>query len=359
VPDGGSAAYYTFHIAANAPSSLAFAALGQRDIAPYVMRIRALALEGQLHGTGSTNPELTRAGRFDLAFVLVYLAPLVLFVLLHDLVSGEREAGRWMLLEAAPGSRSLWLLRVTVRALAVVAVIAMPLLAGTWASGASLGQVASALGIVAATVGFWTAVSLLLSRRESASGTNAARLAAAWFALTLVAPGAAQLAVNALVPVPQGADLLRLNREAVHSGWDLPKDATMSRFFVSHPQWSRTPPVTRPFHWKWYFAFQHLGDEEVSALAGAYRDGVARREALARRVGWLIPPVGLQQALHRVARTDVSAQLAFQDEVRGFHAELRHFYYPFIFNEIPFSEHDFARAPRFGSTSLAGDRSAP
>ena len=76
--DPGNAAYYTFHATWDRPSPLAFAALGQRDIAPYVLRVRALALEGQIHESESYNAELALPGRFDWAFVLTFLAPLVL-----------------------------------------------------------------------------------------------------------------------------------------------------------------------------------------------------------------------------------------------------------------------------------------
>jgi ABC-2 type transport system permease protein len=74
--DAGAAAYYTLHGTWDAPSPTAFLALGLRDAAPYVLRVRALALQAQLHEGESFNPELALAGRFDFAFVLVYLAPL-------------------------------------------------------------------------------------------------------------------------------------------------------------------------------------------------------------------------------------------------------------------------------------------
>jgi ABC-2 type transport system permease protein len=92
--NAGSAAYYTFHSTWDAPSPTAFLALGLRDAAPYVLRVRALALQAQLHEGESFNPELALAGRFDFSFVLVYLAPLFLIALLYDLISGERRAGR-------------------------------------------------------------------------------------------------------------------------------------------------------------------------------------------------------------------------------------------------------------------------
>ncbi|MFN5269965.1 MAG: hypothetical protein ACK5DN_07370 [Hyphomonadaceae bacterium] len=80
--DAGDAAYYRFHPTWDPPSALAFAALGQRDIAPSILRIRALALEGQIYENEAQNPELALPGRLDFSVVLVYFAPLVVVVLL-------------------------------------------------------------------------------------------------------------------------------------------------------------------------------------------------------------------------------------------------------------------------------------
>ena len=75
--DAGSPAYYTFHNTWDKPSDTAFLALGLRDAAPYVMRVRALGLQAQLYEGEVFNPELALSGRFDFAFVLIYLVPLI------------------------------------------------------------------------------------------------------------------------------------------------------------------------------------------------------------------------------------------------------------------------------------------
>ena len=81
------------------------------------MRVRALGLQAQLYDGEVFNPELTLPGRFDFAFVLVYLAPLFLIALLHDLLSGEREAGRLkLLLVLQKRGGAIWQRRALLRA---------------------------------------------------------------------------------------------------------------------------------------------------------------------------------------------------------------------------------------------------
>jgi ABC-2 type transport system permease protein len=346
--DAGNAAYYTAHATWDAPSALAFAALGQRDVAPYVLRIRALGLEGQLQESENYNAELALPGRFDWAFVLIYLAPLLLIALLHDLRSGEREAGRWPMLQAmAHAPRALWARRIGLRIMVLFAALAIPFVVGAHLLQAGWADTAAVLAIAAGYLLFWTMLCLWLGRPNRASVTNAAMLAATWLVLTLILPALALVAINGAVPVRQGVELTLVQRENVHAGWDRPKEATMQAFFREHPEWRGTSPVEGGFHWKWYYAFQHLGDVSVREQAAAYRDGLEARARWTGRLGYILPAVGVQSAMHRTARTDLAAQLAYQDRIRSFHDQIRRFYYPYVFNEVPFREADFARAPRW------------
>ncbi|MFZ5707550.1 MAG: DUF3526 domain-containing protein [Pseudomonadota bacterium] len=345
--DAGDAAYYSFHPTWDAPSTLAFAALGQRDIAPYILRIRALALEGQIHESENYNAELALPGRFDWAFVLAYLAPLFLILLLHDIFSGEREAGRQQFLTVmARSSRRMWARRVLLRGGLLSAMLLLPFAVGALLSGSGLPALAVA-GVAALYLIVWTLICVGVARAGRRSLANAASLAALWLFLTLVAPGLALLAINGAIPVRQGVELTLAQREAVHAGWDKPKAATMDAFFRYHPEWRNTPPVEGGFHWKWYHAFQHLGDRSVADQAAAYRDGLKARDLWTRRIGYVLPAVGAQVAIHRLAQTDLEAQQAYQDRIRAYHDRLRRFYYPYIFDDRPFTVEDFQRAPRW------------
>lgn len=348
--DAGNAAYYTFHATWDEPAPLAFAAIGQRDVAPYVLRVRALSLESQIHEGENYNAEMALPGRFDWAFVLIYLAPLFLIALLHDLRSAEREAGRMAMLQSMVRNEPmLWLRRVAWRVGLTYLALCIPFTLGALAMAAPAGEVFSMLSLAALYLLFWTTLALLVARLGFGSVTNAASLAAAWLVLTLVLPGLALLAINAAVPVRQGVELTLAQREMVHAGWDRPREETMQAFFRHHPEWQDTPPIEGGFHWKWYYAFQHLGDVSVADQSSAYRAGLEQRERWTRRVGYLLPAVGVQAGMHRLARTDLAAQMAYQDRIRAFHTALRRFYYPYIFNEVPFTMTDFDKAPRWAT----------
>ncbi|MFN3727698.1 MAG: ABC transporter permease [Allosphingosinicella sp.] len=355
-PDGdaGYAAYYTFYLTWDRPSPLAFAALGQRDIQPYTLRVRALGLQAQLYESENVNPELALPGPFDWAFVLIYLAPLVVIGLMHDLVSGEREAGRLRLLLSLPGGRGLWLRRLGVRFGLVFAALGLPLVAGLLIAATPVPLGLAGLGVAALYLGFWFGLGLLVAAMVRTSGAGAAALLGCWILLTLVLPTLASTAINRAVPAGRGIDLTLAQRETVHAAWDQPKEATFERFFVNHPEWRGTPPVTTRFHWKWYFAFHQVGDEAVAPQLEEYRASLAARERWTERSGWLLPSVATQVLLHRLADTDLAAQLAYQDSISDLHRRVRYFYYPYLFEERPFTRADFEALPAYEPRPFGG-----
>lgn len=349
-PDYGDAAYAAFHLTWNPPSDLAFAAMGQRDIAPWMLRVRALALEGQIHETDSFNPELSLTGRFDYAFVMAFLLPLFAIVVMYDMVSAEREAGRIPLLVATAGDvRRLWALRTAVRVLGLLLACLLPLWLGGVLVGTSAASLLRASNIVVVTVLVWSALILLFTFRPWSSAVIATSLTGVWLAVALILPLGGKVLIDRLEPGIDGAQIALLQRETVNDGWDLPKAATLEPFFVTHPEWADTRPVTEPFHWKWYYAFQQRGDEVAAELSVAYRAAIARRDALTGWVALLSPPVAVQRALQRAAGTDVQASLAYDARIREFHESLRRYYYPFLFNEEPYRLEALRDLPQFSA----------
>jgi ABC-2 type transport system permease protein len=174
-----------------------------------------------------------------------------------------------------------------------------------------------------------------------------AALVAAWWLLAVLVPYGSRTLVERVVPVPDGARIALVQREAVHGAWDLPKETTMGAFTGVYPEWRAHAEVTRPFEWKWYYAFQEVGDLRAADLSQRYREGVAARDRLIGRWTWLSPPALVQRALQRLAATDVPAHLRYLDSVRAFHVALRKFHYPKLFLEQPFDPERVAALPSY------------
>jgi ABC-2 type transport system permease protein len=345
--DAGSPAYYTFYNTWDPPSQAAFLALGLRDVAPYVLRVRALGLQAQLYEGESFNPEVALPGRFDFAFVLIYLTPLFAIALLHDVVSAERESGRLRLLQAMPNTHQLWLRRIGLRYALLLACLIVPAALGAIWSRTPPAVLLALLVVGAAYLAFWVGVSVLVATSRWRSVANATALMGVWAALVLVLPTLANMVLVRAIPVHQGVDLMLKQRQVVHGAWEVPREETMRKFYAGHPEWKDSAPLPATFRYKWYFAFHQLGDESVAGQVREYRDGLLARQTWSDRLGWILPGVAAQSVLHRLADTDLPAQLAYQDRIAAFHGDVRRFYYGYMFNERSFGTADFAKLPAF------------
>jgi ABC-2 type transport system permease protein len=346
--DWGAAAYHSFHLTFDPPSNFAFAALGQRDVAAWKHRVRMLAVEGQIHERDAGHPVLALIGRFDFAFLVAFIVPLVLIVLLHDLRAGERAAGRHdLLISTARHAARLWALRATLRAGGVFAGAAVPLVIAGAGAGTPGPTLLAACGLLLLYLLFWTAVCSGLAAWQQSGEMILAMLVALWIVLSVVVPAAGRMAIDRAVPVPSGADIIMTQREAVNDAWDLPKSTTMTAFVERHPQWAAYSTVNRPFEWKWYYAFQQVGDQKAQALSEAYTTGRQERDRLAGWLAFIAPPILLQRSLQTLARTDQRSSLSYEARVRSFHAALRAFYYPKLFRDEAFDPGQLNALPEF------------
>lgn len=206
--------------------------------------------------------------------------------------------------------------------------------------------IAIVLVVTAGYLAFWGGVALLVATRLGAAASATASMAV-WAMLTLILPAIVGIVVTRAIPVRQGVELMMAQRQAVHGAWERPREETMRRFYARHPEWRHSAPLPAAFHWKWYFAFHQNGDDSVAAEARAYRAGLLARQGWTTRLGWVLPGVGAQGMLHRIADTDLVAQLAYHDQIAAFHRQLLAFYYPYLFNDRSFGTADFGRRPSF------------
>ncbi|MEO0576582.1 MAG: DUF3526 domain-containing protein [Pseudomonadota bacterium] len=354
--DWGSAAYYSFHLTYDPPSAFAFAALGQRDSTAWKHRVRMLAMEGQIHERDAGNPVFALIGRFDFAFLVTFVVPLLLIALLHDLRAAERAVGRHDLLVAtATNAKAFWFTRATVRAVGVYIAVIIPLIIGGVLSRTSPITMLLASAAVALYIAFWMWVCLRVSAWQQSAGAIVSALLGVWVLLAVVVPALGRIVIDQTVSLPHGSDILLTQREAVNDAWDLPVVTTMDAFVARHPEWAPYTEVGQEgFEWKWYYAFQQVGDQHVEPLTNAYREGRLLRDRWASRIALLSPPALMERTLQKLADTDIPASIAYELEVRRYHDSLREFYYPKLFKGEAFDPQAFERLPVF--TPIAQSR---
>ncbi len=351
--DAGSAAYYAFHFTYDPPSALTFAARGVRDDLPWKHRIRMLALEGQIYETDAGNPELSKIGKLDFAFVAAFLMPLLLILLLHDLKAGETRNNRWTFLSATSGDGSHILReRAILRGGLLFVSIVTPFVIAAIVSAAGVANIFLVLFIIAVNVAFWTLLSLFVINRVEAGPTTGAILLGIWFLLAVALPVGGKLMVENTVSVPKGGEILLSQREAVNDAWDLPREATMTPFYDRYPEWADATPFSEGFDWYWYYAFQQVGDQTVETMSQNLRDGIAARDHAMGLLALVSPPLLVDRTLSSTAETNISSFQAYDQCVRNFHATLRDFHYDMLFGNTKYSAEVMEGLPTFTPCSV-------
>ena len=254
-----------------------------------------------------------------------------------------------MLLATAGSAARPWRARAVVRTATLALCLLIPLVGfGVW-QGVAPSELGAAGLVVVVHIAFWWLLAEVVGRSVPSSSGCLATLVGIWLGVAVLAPAGAKIIVEQAVHLPEGGEILMMQRESVNDAWDLPKPTTMARFIEEHPQWRAYAEVKRPFEWKWYYAFQQVGDQTVARLSAQYIAGRGRRDELTGWLSVLSPPMWVERTLQTLAATDVRSAMAYESAVRAFHAELRAFYYRRLFTEQPFDAKalDFAASVRW------------
>jgi ABC-2 type transport system permease protein len=238
--NAGDQLYYLFFHTAHEPSSWAPVSIGQRDVQPFNLKVRLLALHGQLYDGDLVNPLLAAFGNFDLAFVLVLLTPLFLIALCYDVWSSEREHGTsWMLIRSQPtNSFRVLLLKLAVRGTAVLVIsVAASLAAAVLLKLTVDVRLFHVVLLIVLYTAAWTGIAGTVVGMGRSSDFNLITLVGLWMFFALLAPAIANVVVAIRYPLPEALELTVRQRQGYHRAWDRPVRETMAALYAQYPEW--------------------------------------------------------------------------------------------------------------------------
>jgi ABC-2 type transport system permease protein len=330
------------------PGRLAALSIGQSDLLPYYFRMTTDAKETVTGGAEIENPRRLLTGRFDLAFVLIYLYPLLILALSYNLLSGEKEQGTLALALSQPVSLlRLAIAKVTLRFLVFLAVIVtLSTMAWTLARvPLQEPRLALWIGAVAAYGFFWFAVALAVASRGWSSATNAMGLAAVWLAAVVVVPSLLNLVATSLYPVPSRVEMIQAvrsaSREANEEGSRL-----LARYFQDHPDLADggSEKALNDFNFV-RVAVDAEVERRVRPLMDRFERQLEQQQALVSRLRFLSPAILLQDALNDISDTGTLRHRDFLRQVARYHDQWRSYFVRLTFLNAQLA--DYSQIPRF------------
>lgn len=299
--------------------------VGQSEGYPFDLRFHPTNTRGIFAVRPVTigNPEVRAAGRFDLAFVVVVVLPLLLLAAVFDVWAAERESGVARLLQAQPVAPGLLLgAKLLARGgSALLGFTGILVAASAWAAlpDAGLTGVLPELALITLIVLSYGAFWLLMARAINTVAVTSSQAA--------LATGAIWLAVVALIPAG-----LATVRDLLHPAPSWPAQTSALRsaeVALAHRQKERTAargPASSIDRNVLVLNSLVESAEDQQLLAEAQAS--ARRQQDERRrwadnFRFAAPSLLVQDALERIAGTDSARANAFTDQALGFIATLR------------------------------------
>lgn len=329
------------------PAPLVGLAVGQSDLAPAVYHVHTGAAAAQAPDVRPANPFRLLVGGLDAAFVVLYLLPLFLIVLLFDLTSADREQGTLRLLLAGPlRLRTLALVRAVVRGGAVLAATVLLLALVFAVTGGSVWRFA--LFVLAALVygAFWMALALLANAARWPSATAAAVLAGAWLVLVVLVPALVHTVAGVWYPPPARATYVAAQREANAEGLRESRQA-LARFLDHHPDLAPGPEAGEPTYVMSATARDAAVTEALAPIEATDQARRARRNALIGALSVLSPALLAHDALLETAGTGAGRRAWVEDQVAAFRAAWADHFLPRYFGDNLFRVADYDAIPTF------------
>lgn len=268
------------------------------------------------------NPERLQTGKLDFAFVIIFLLPLVLLVLMYNLRGTEVEQGIMPLVEVQKGAGGAWLLsRVAFYFALSIGIVGLLLLYGAMLTGvfdADLGALWDVLYSITLYGIFWSVVFFLILRKGRGILGNTLKMMGVWLLFSFVIPATVHQVVSIASPVNLMTDLIDADRDQKYALYDEPNDVVEAKLFAMFPEIKESPIA------KDSTKIDGARNDSYSALVNELKKkGITKIEKhntaknqLVQNTYWFNPVGFFQNRLNRISQTHFDDYQKFRDEIQ-------------------------------------------
>jgi ABC-2 type transport system permease protein len=327
------------------PLPLAMAVIGQSDLLPYCVRVTAGPLAAYAANYEWENPLRLLLGRFDCAFAVLALLPLLALAFSYNLLSREKELGTLPLLLSTPVSLTRWLgACFFLRGLIFLGAVLGAALLGFWAAGFDFGaegaliSLALWLVLIVAYLAFWLALAFAVNARGKSSATNALTLAGLWLLFVVLIPSSLNLAVKTLYPLPPRIAFINALRQASDESSRKTSDLLQS-FLHDHPDLAAGSTRRAEFGSR-RLAVNAATEAATEPLRRSFAEQNEHQQAMIDHLRFLSPAILFQQAGAELAGNDPARHRRFLAAVETHRTMIKQFFGPAFVSDALFAEFD-------------------
>jgi ABC-2 type transport system permease protein len=332
-------------------SALGSFAIGQSDLLPAYCRVTSESSATLTASAELQNPHHLLTGRFDLAFVIIYLFPLLILALTYNVLSEEKEGGTLALVLSQPlRLRTLVVVKLVVRTVAILGSIVVLALVATSLTGgsplAAASRPALALWLLAVTAYglFWLGLALVVVSIGRASSTNAMLLASVWLILVIVLPALLNLVVTSTYPIPSRVEMIQALREASDEA-NGRGSALLAAFYEDHPDLAAAGPQNTAEFNVVRLAVDAEVERRIAPVLARYEAQFEAQRNWVTRLRPLSPAVLMQAALNDISGTGTHRHARFVSQVRAYQDRWRRYFADLVVRRVHLR--DYQNVPKF------------
>jgi ABC-2 type transport system permease protein len=323
------------------PAPFAAISVGQSDLYPVHTTVRAWSGEDSLFSKSELgNPSNLLTGRFDLAFVIVYLYPLMILGISYGLLSAEKEEGTLPLLLSQPVSissvlASKILFRLLVTTLPIVITTMVFLRRGLVIFSAAVAM----YGIV------WLCLAAAVNLSDKGSAAHAMILSGCWLSFVIVVPSLINSVSALLYPIPPRGQIIIAYLDAEP---DTRRDgpSALAAYYEKQPDMrpkKETPEIVE-FR-RQLLAVSLANNKIVAPVVDHYEDQKRGQRKIVSILKFLSPAAVMQEMLNDLAGTGFQRHQHFRDHVKQFIQSQADFFFPKIFRSEKLTLEDYDSMP--------------
>lgn len=268
------------------------------------------------------NPERLQTGTLDFAFVLLFLAPLLLLILLYNLKSAEAEQGFLPLIEVQAISKNSWLLArvlfyVQLTALVIICLLVYGAILTNVFNTAreAFGQMLlySLLYLI-----FWSVLYFFILKNGKSILGNTLQMVGIWLLFAFIIPAIVHQSVSIAKPANLMTDFIEVRdkQQDLYSNDSLFQQKLFDLFpeLVNSPVYQDSTKIDLATNYSASALVNELKKESIQLI----EEESEEKNSLVRATYWFNPVTFFQNRLNGIAQTHYNDYQQFRDGIQNF-----------------------------------------
>ncbi|SJZ93641.1 ABC transporter permease subunit [Sediminibacterium ginsengisoli] len=337
------------------PEPLGPLALGIADIQPWHYVVKYVKDYQPKEDVPVNNPMSLLAGGFDLAFVIVFILPLLVSVFCFSVFSAEKDAGTLPMLIVQAGDmhriiRLKFIFRFLLLASCVLVLDVSAFVIIIPVSGFSLKAALTWTLVSLLYLLFWTGIAYLLVSFKRNAAVTGLYLVGAWLLLLILIPSAFNTYVQSRYPVPMRDEIASYRREQGEKIWATSPRVLSDSFNRIYPEYlSSANPAkdTLKLSTRYVAGYYALLSARMERKMLPLQQLIDQRNHRFGELSRWNPALSTQKLFSSLAGNDLGSYTQFKQQVNMYQAQWQSALYAFHIPDIRLSLADLNKLPEF------------